>query len=92
MTTPPNGRDQGTAGLSRSAAVWLNRNLSVEAEDELIDFDAGRPGCGHLRKGPLSRVISAFCLNPEGASALYNVGVHWSSVDFHSLPWRRVHG
>src|SRR5262245_42989925 len=73
------------APLSRSPVFWLTRSLSVEAEDKLIDFDAGRPGCGHLRKSPLSRFVGAFCLNSERASAFDNVGVHWSPVDFHSL-------
>src|SRR5690242_7358513 len=69
--------------LARYPAVWLARNLTVQVKDKLINFDAGRPGCGHLRESLLSRLLRAFCLKSERASALYNVGIHWSPVGFH---------
>src|SRR4029453_12492566 len=69
--------------LARYPAVWLARNLTVQVKDKLINFNAGRPGCGHLRESLLSRLIRAFCLKAERASALYNVGIHWSPVGFH---------
>jgi len=84
--SPRQERVASVGPLSRYPADWLARNLTVQAKDKLIDFDAGRPGCGHLRESPLSRLLSAFCLNSERASALYNIGVHWSPVGFHWPP------
>ena len=60
--------------------LWLARNLTVQVKDKLINFDAGRPGCGHLRESLLSRFLRAFCLKSERASALYNVGIHGPSL------------
>jgi hypothetical protein len=72
--------------LSRSPINWLARSLCVQAEDKLIDFDAGRPGCGHLCKSPVSRLLDAICLNSERTSAPYDVGVFWSPAGFHWPP------
>jgi hypothetical protein len=81
--------------LSRSlAAIGSPVTLTVQAKDKLIDFDASRPGCGRLRKSPLSRLFGAFCLNAERTSAFHYVGVHRSPVGFHwppPSPWG-LHG
>src|SRR5215831_8921341 len=72
---PSSGVPDRMRPLSRSILpIGSPGNLSVQAEDKLIDFDAGRPGCGHLCKSPLSRLLGAFCLNSEGTSALHKVG------------------
>ena len=55
------------ARLARS-----DRNLTAQAKDKLVDFDACPPGGGYLRESLLSRFLNAFGLNSERASALYN--------------------